>query len=174
MATGAKGLHREDQAREGFAMRKRRLRWGMVVAGLAVVAVGTVASWPRPPSRITRGNFVRIRQGMNQAEVEAILGPPGDFRTEPGETGQGSGDGKESTRWFADPIVPAKESPWARAKVPGWEHRRCGSWASDSFAILIYINDSGYVEANYGWPRRAQSTLDILWQVKRFWRRWFP
>jgi hypothetical protein len=50
-----------------------------VPAGRAVLlAAGAFVLWPRP-ERITRENFKRIREGMTQAEVEAILGPPGDY-----------------------------------------------------------------------------------------------
>jgi hypothetical protein len=61
-------------------MRRRKLRW--VLAGLAVLllAVGGFVLWPRP-NRVARENFDRIREGMTRAEVEAILGPPGDYQT---------------------------------------------------------------------------------------------
>jgi hypothetical protein len=55
----------------------------VALAGLAVViAAGVVVLWPRE-DRVTRGNFDRIRAGMSRAEVEAILGPPGDYTTGP-------------------------------------------------------------------------------------------
>jgi hypothetical protein len=68
-------------------MRRRKLL--VVLAGLAVVAAAAVAIalWPQPASSLmTRQNFDRIRQGMTQAEVEAILGSPGDYRTSLGQT----------------------------------------------------------------------------------------
>jgi len=61
-------------------MRRRTLL--VALAGLAVVvAVGVVVLWPRA-DRITEANFERIRVGMSRTDVEAILGPPGDFRTD--------------------------------------------------------------------------------------------
>ena len=61
-------------------MRRRKL---IALAGLAVlVAAGAFVLWPRP-DRITRANYDRIRMGMSRAEVEAILGPPGDYTTGP-------------------------------------------------------------------------------------------
>jgi hypothetical protein len=57
--------------------------------GLAVVvAAGVVVLWPQPQpsSRVTRENFDRIHDGMSRAEVEAILGPRGDYRTRLGES----------------------------------------------------------------------------------------
>jgi hypothetical protein len=60
-------------------MRRRTLL--VALAGLAVmVAAGVGALWPRP-SRVTGENFDRIEKGMSRAEIEAVLGPPGDYRT---------------------------------------------------------------------------------------------
>jgi hypothetical protein len=62
-------------------MRRRKLIAAGV--GLAVlVAVGTFALWPSP-DRITRKNYERIQKGMSRAEVESLLGAPGDYRTGP-------------------------------------------------------------------------------------------
>jgi hypothetical protein len=47
-----------------------------------LVAVGTLGLWPRQ-DRIPHENFDRIRDGISLAEVEAILGPLGDYRTRP-------------------------------------------------------------------------------------------
>ena len=54
-------------------MRRRKL-----IAAVGLVAVGAFVMWPRM-DRITRENFDRISKGMSRAEVEAILGPPGDY-----------------------------------------------------------------------------------------------
>jgi hypothetical protein len=64
-------------------MRRRKLL--VTLAGLAVVvAVGVFVPGPSPePSLVTRENFDRIKGGMSRADVEAILGPPGDYRTGP-------------------------------------------------------------------------------------------
>jgi hypothetical protein len=57
-------------------MRRRKLL--VALAWLAVVvAAGVVVLWPRE-NRITQENCDRIKEGMSQAEVEAILGPSGD------------------------------------------------------------------------------------------------
>jgi hypothetical protein len=54
-------------------------RWKLFVAlvGLAMLVAGAVVLWP-PPKLITRESFGSIRTGMTRAEVEAIVGSPGD------------------------------------------------------------------------------------------------
>ncbi len=59
----------------------RRHKWKLLaVAGLALASVAAFALWPRP-NRFTREDYDRIHKGMTRAEVEAILGPPGDYTT---------------------------------------------------------------------------------------------
>jgi hypothetical protein len=154
----------------------RRCKLLVVLAALAVViAAGAVVLWPRPASRITRENFDRIREGMSRAEVEAFLGPPGDYRTGHGETGFGE---SEVTGWNEDPPFRLDDAlTWSRfpdqsPKDPS----RWANWLSDSFVILIVIDESGQVILKHIGPRRrTQSPLDdLLWRAKRQWHRWFP
>jgi hypothetical protein len=64
-------------------------KFWLVVAGLALVALAAFMPWPRPnrvtpenlPNGITPETFDRIKDGMTRSEVEAILGPPGDYTT---------------------------------------------------------------------------------------------
>jgi hypothetical protein len=61
-------------------------RWKLLaaLAGLVVVfAAGAIAAWPAPKSRISIEQFDQIHEGMTLQEVEALLGPQGDFRTGP-------------------------------------------------------------------------------------------
>src|ERR1700722_4653383 len=51
-----------------------------VLAGVAVVGALLLLR-PASPLRFTRQSFGRIETGMTQQEVEAILGPPDDYRT---------------------------------------------------------------------------------------------
>lgn len=53
----------------------------MVGLTVPVCAVGTLLLRPAPPSRITPENCNRIELSLSRAEVEAILGPPGDYTT---------------------------------------------------------------------------------------------
>jgi hypothetical protein len=62
-------------------LRRRQLLVALAVLAV-LVAVGLFVLWPRL-DRITDENFNRIQEGMSRAEVEAILGPPGDCRAAP-------------------------------------------------------------------------------------------
>jgi hypothetical protein len=59
-------------------------KWASVALAVGLVLLGAFLglAWPRP-SRVTAANFERIKEGMSRAEVEAILGPPGDYTTGP-------------------------------------------------------------------------------------------
>jgi hypothetical protein len=138
-------------------MRRRTLL--VALAGLAVVvAAGAVVLWPRlePPSRITQENCDQIREGMHQADVEAILGPPGDYTMAgpsntffdthgPIITHQGGG---VSCFWVGDRAI---------AYVVFDEYDRCRQWN---------YREAGTVPQT-GWE-------NLLWRAKRQWHRWFP
>ncbi len=64
-------------------MTIRRSR--LAIAGVAVLMTVGVLVWSAaPPSGIGRLSCIRVRTGMSQAQVEAVLGcPPGDYRAEP-------------------------------------------------------------------------------------------
>jgi hypothetical protein len=59
-----------------------RNRGDVVVVGLLALGIAALLAWPQP-DRATRENFDRIRKGMSRAEVESILGPPGNYRIDP-------------------------------------------------------------------------------------------
>jgi len=134
-------------------MRRRTLL--VVLAGLAVVvAAGVVVLWPRP-ERITRENFERIKEGMSQAEVEEILGPPGDYTTEPTDwenysdlRGLLATDETMSTWVFDEPVM-----------------------------IVVFDKKSGRVIGKLMNKNDRQNTgalYTLLWRAKRQWHRWFP
>src|SRR5947209_4405380 len=62
-------------------MRKSSL--AVLAVFLVLLGVLLPVLLPRP-SKVTRAAFERIEVGMNQKEVEAVLGgPPGDYRNAP-------------------------------------------------------------------------------------------
>jgi hypothetical protein len=144
-----------------------------------VVASVVVVLWPRPSSRITRENFERIRPGMTRNEVEAILGPPDDYRTGLGESDFGDDSASHWVRdgtpfppwipgWLAYPNVP----PMKGVPTTGIQ----ATWCGDSCRIWVMVDDAGRVRHSYCLNRRlTQGSLDdLLWWLKRQWDRWFP
>jgi hypothetical protein len=125
-------------------MRRRKLLVALAVLA-AVVAAGVVV-WPRP-LRATRENYDRIQVGMSRAEVEAILGPPGDYRT-------------VLTQDMSRPCLQTDREAWVvhEGHVVVWyAHGVVSSWALFP-AVAV-----------------EQTPLEnLLWRAKRQWHRWFP
>jgi hypothetical protein len=132
-------------------MRRRKLL--LVLAGLAVVfcAAGAFLLWVQPSS-VTRENCDRIKAGMSRAEVEAILGPPGDYTTGPR-------------------VQIIMESGGLEM------HRPDRTWNGDEGVFSVWFDGERKVEFTrfHEWTRIDQSPLEsLLWRVKRQWRKWFP
>ena len=139
-------------------MRRRTLL--VALAGLAVVSgAGAVVLWPTQPNRITQENCDRIKEGMSRAEVETILGPPGDYRTGPVQS---------VVQWELN----GARTTW---------HDQCSNysaWVGDTGWVRVEFNNrhgtvwaSEFIESK----RIAQHPLEnLLWRAKRQWHRWFP
>jgi hypothetical protein len=145
---------------------RRRQRWALALTGpaLACMALATVAVmlWPWP-SRITRENCQRICQGMNRAEVEAILGPPADYSTGPVDFRP------PSHTW------PSK-NPVTGEAMPVFEHIM-GRWETDTGTAVVVQDEAGRAVMCSYYPclRTDQSVWDTFaWRAKRQWHRWFP
>jgi hypothetical protein len=150
-------------------MRRRKL---LAAVGLAVlVATGVFALWPRE-NRITREGFVlRIHYGMTLAEVEAILGPPGDYRTI---------RTVRPSSYSSTNLTPAIRGQVAYTR----EHIFISE--ADFGKYLVWLCDEGdgfiWLRAGVVWSKGfvpgekvAQSPLDdLLWRAERLWRKWFP
>jgi hypothetical protein len=139
-------------------MRRRKLL--VVLTGLAVVvAVGVFVPGPSPePSLVTRENFDRIKGAMSRADVEAMLGPPGDYRTGPEDVAASDGLWEEKIDLGDDPIAAERE------------------WRGDTCTIRVRFNASGTVvgKVSFGSVRADQGVLtNLLWRAMRQSRRWF-
>jgi hypothetical protein len=123
-------------------------RWLPVVAVVSLalllgVAARVVFLLPTNPN-ITHENFQRIKAGMKREEVEAILGPPGDYRT--GPTAQLS-----KAAWTSGPLPPLR-------------------WRSDELEISVWTHPSGAVLFLDFMPmsRRQTGMMDWLaWRLAR-------
>lgn len=146
-------------------MRSRKLRWVLDGLTLALLAVGAFLVWPRE-DRITQTNFARIREGMTRADVEAILGPPGEYDTRPTPYWKDWGDSHKQ-------VVFDEAEFWRalNALSPTQE------WSTDTALIKVLYDRSGTTVAAEYWVMRREPTSpldDLLWRVQQTWRRWFP
>jgi hypothetical protein len=150
-------------------MRRRKLF--VALAGLTVVAAGAVVLWPRA-DRVTEENFYRLQDGMTRAEVEAILGPPGDYSTWPLEYAGPS-------IAFLNRDIPHPVGEFVRVSYlsSGQGQVAKVEWRGDCQLICVYFNSSGHVHGeNFCYVARMEQTAfdNLLWRVKRQWHRWFP
>jgi hypothetical protein len=123
-----------------------------------VFPVTAMVMWPWP-ERIAERNFIRIVQGMRRAEVEAILGPPGDYTTGPTDSPARGGLFLLTRDESYYPIYDAAQEWKGNTTII-----RVGF---DSANVATYKE---YVR-NY---RVDQGPFDnLLWRAKRQWR-WFP
>jgi hypothetical protein len=150
-------------------MRRRTLREALAgLAGVAAAAMA-IALWPQPASSlITRQNFDRIRQGITRAEVEAILGSPGDYRTSLGQTDDPLGQ--------LAPEMADYGPTLATWQLWGNGPNRVGVWIGDSVEIIIYVDGSGHVVISHVLERRRNTNPleNFFWRANRLWHRWFP
>jgi hypothetical protein len=155
-------------------------RWkllGMVAVTLAAVAVGAFVFWPRS-DRITEENYERIfRENMSRAEVESLLGPPGDYCTGPGEYFQPfkivSAVEEESGFWLSDETAD-RISFFDQAR--GKNSATWAFWVGDTGEITIWASSDGSIEREFTKRRKLpQGPIDQLrWQMERLWHRWKP
>jgi hypothetical protein len=102
-------------------MRRRRLLLGAGLLGL--LRLGAVLTWllvPRPGAGITRGNVERIREGMTEGEVEAVLGCPA-----------GNYSGKKAEGLSAIPLLVESRFPYPPAE------RVWRLWVGEETAVLV-------------------------------------
>jgi hypothetical protein len=84
--------------------RTRRLLLLGLAIGMAGIAVAVALWLLRSP--VNRDNFAKIEEGMALAEVEALLGGPGQrILVRTGDTGRGILHGRTWRRWEAGDVV---------------------------------------------------------------------
>jgi hypothetical protein len=102
---------------------------------------------------------------MTQAEVELILGPPGNYQSGPTESDPS-----------LDQALCAARNSFGR----GEDFESATTlirWSSDTLFIFVALGPNGTVVAATPMvtKRVHQGPLDnLLWRAKRHWRRWFP
>jgi hypothetical protein len=135
-------------------MRKAKL---VAVALLASLLVASGASaYLRQPSRITLESYHRIDLGMTVSQVEAILGPPGDYTSGP----------TSDSGWHETAIYLSRHGPEPQL-----------TWMTDSANIAVSFDSIGRADDKAFWrsQREEQTPLqNLCWLALREWRRRFP
>ena len=146
-------------------MRRRKLL--VALAGLAVVVTaGVVVLWPTRPNRVTRENYDRIQIGVTRVEVEAILGPPGDYATVPFDDGRSEVDPSDL---YSRVVLSFSLLDDASNRV-----RAC--WSGNDYLIVITFDPKSVVISKGCTEqlRIEQGPLrNAVWRLKRQWHRWF-
>jgi hypothetical protein len=133
---------------------------------MAVLLLAALMPVPTPQSsRITKTSFYRLGVGMSRAEVEAILGPPGDYRNSP-------------TAFFLND-QPVDMALACRALPLGFSDpgAKTELWEGDEvFITVMFSSSSGKVMKCLSWEVKNRSTAidTVLWRAKRQCRKWFP
>jgi hypothetical protein len=138
-------------------MRRRTLL--VVLAGLAVVGAAGVVLLRLQEDRVTRANYDRIQIGMSRADVEAILGPPGDYST--------------------TQMAYLLEDPWPVESWPSDDRVVVEEWCYDKASIDVAFTPTGTVMRARFWTGSLtdpeEDSLDNLrWRLEDMWHRWFP
>jgi hypothetical protein len=145
-------------------MRKRLLILVGVVLAVAIVTAGTRELFRPsvPPPRFTPDMPGRIRPGMTEAEVVAILGRP-------------AGNYASPAVCFADACPDYKSDVWSS---PAGRHRPDGTtekaWISDEGGVAVEFDAEGRVAYCYFeamWVPRPPSVTD---RVRAWLRRLWP
>jgi hypothetical protein len=133
------------------------LRWaltgGVILAGTAGWA--SLVSPLSLPLPINPQSGRAISPGMTRAQVQAVLGTPGDYRTHP-----------TYDVWFTGP-------PAMRTRRSSWS----AEWYSDEARVSVLFDASGCVTAVECISQRPDNEHPLdnaLWHFRRQWRRWFP
>jgi hypothetical protein len=145
-------------------MRGRRLRWVLMLAGLAVLvaAVALMVFFFQPSlhtPQITPENIARIERGMTMADVERILGaPPGDYTT-------------------MDKSGPWRIDDRGISTVNG-QQSRPETWDGDGLSVTVLFDPltfrvTGRTVIHSQCVDNGPFEKELR-RARRQWRRWFP
>jgi hypothetical protein len=104
----------------------KRKRLAAVLVTVATGAVAVAVLWPWP--RVSRAKYDRIKLGMSRAQIDTLLGGPGDFTTR------------------ATCVSASAEPAWEGAPE-AWLGAATEAWRGDEGTIWVAFDASGRVAA---------------------------
>jgi hypothetical protein len=140
-----------------FLARRRNLIMALATTVILLAWVCYHRFVGSPPGPVTRVTFEYLTNGMTRADVEAILGPAGDYSSGPLVAKEPS-DLHKSFKQDIHKVVAAQA-----------EYRADGvAWVGDQGLIIVYFNADGRVTRRtfFEVDRRYDSLLARIW-------RWF-
>jgi hypothetical protein len=154
-----------------------------LVAILVLVAAVMFLLQPRK-DRVTRENFDRIRDGMTRTEVQAILGPPGDYASGPTGLPPPPPVGGVWLSSLAHLHRDARRTFDPDEALIAEILDRAVAWEGDAGAIWVRFGRLGTTaSASYQSRYRQEQSLQenvlwrtnkLLWRARCLWRKWFP
>jgi hypothetical protein len=113
---------------------------------VALIVSGASVGFRSAPATITKENYDRIRLGMTRSEIEAILGPPGDYTTRP------------------------TSDLWQYGMFFRLSLNESLIWRSDAGTLGIRFNDAG-ISSGKGWadtnPEDHGVIGNLRWRLER-------
>jgi hypothetical protein len=106
----------------------------LVAVALMLLGGAGVAVWLRAPRHhITAENVKRIKEGMTQQEVEAIVGAPaGNYAA-----------GRSFAVYLAGPSAPRWGQRWESTKDRGLGDLHAAEWLGDEAAVEVWFAQDG-------------------------------
>jgi hypothetical protein len=153
----------------GCVVRRRRWKLAAALALVlaAVVAAGVFVCWPRPelPSPVTPEKLARIQRGMSRADVEAILGPPGNYSTGPRRSAGFAMSLDDLHPWHVLRNVSSIEvPPGPPVSYPGTD------WTDDEGSLTVFFGPEGVHDVMFFPSRRVEQGRweNFLWRAARW------
>jgi hypothetical protein len=149
----------------------KRTAIGVGIVFAVVVATLVVVSCLAQPSRVTKDNVDRIKYFMTRAEIEAILGPPGEYTTGPVSITHENWAGPTAGLLTQVFDSPQDQFGGPRGEIVGLVEE---DWCGDTITLVVQFNrDSrACMLTVHRTDKVPQTSLEnLLWRAKRLWRR---
>jgi hypothetical protein len=133
---------------------KRRLVGWLLLLG----AAAALAMWLARPSTITRQQFGRLRVGITRAEVHAILGPPGEYRS-------------AESAYDNSPAQPCDRFGKLSAD---WGGGTENWWTDTAVVFMAFDRDGKAYWGHFAPTKRSRDDLryNLTWRVMHRWGKW--